>query len=117
MAENIVIGGTYPDLFMRNVSGTVELFYRNPAGVETQITSGGSMLVPWREDEFTAGAGQTAFTLSFAPPDTNSVTLSVNGVLYDDVADWTVVGTAVTWLDTPFALEVGDKVLIRYISA
>lgn len=68
----------------------------------------------WREDEFTTTAGQVTFILSQAPGDANSLSFFVNGVLYDDVADYTVSGTTVTWLNV-FAMETGDKVHIRYV--
>lgn len=69
---------------------------------------------PWREDEWAATPGQVTFILGLAPTDLNSVEFLVNGVLYDDAADYTVSGVTVTWLDTEFSMESTDKVLIRY---
>lgn len=69
----------------------------------------------WVEDEFTATEDQTIFTLSSTPTDSDSVQMFVNGVIYDDTADYTVSGTTVTWLDAKFTMDTGDKILIRYI--
>lgn len=81
------------------------------------LLGGGAAAVAarWQEDEFTATPAQTVFTLRFTPLDLDTVTVRVNGVLYDDVADWTVLATTLTWLDTPFALAAGDSVIARYI--
>ena len=70
---------------------------------------------PWVEDEFTTTAGQVTFILSQAPTDASSLTFHVNGVLYDDVADFTVSGTTITWTNVPFVMGIGDKVHIRYV--
>jgi hypothetical protein len=78
-------------------------------GLQDVVTGG-----PWTEDEFTATAGQITFILSSAPSTAASFSLMVNGVFYDDTADYTVSGVTVTWLNTPFALEVGDKLHARY---
>ncbi len=71
--------------------------------------------LPWQEDEFTAAAAQVTFILSQAPTDATSLTFHVNGILYDDIADFTVSGVTVTWLNTPFVMGVGDKVHVRYV--
>lgn len=84
----------------------------NDAARLVDATAGGA---PWREDEFTATGGQITFIISWPATDANSIELYVNGVLYDDTADYTVSGTTVTWLNTPFSMDVGDKVLVRYI--
>jgi hypothetical protein len=76
---------------------------------------GGSGADLWVEDEFTAIAGQTLFTLSFIPADTDTLTITINGIVYDDVSDFTITGNQITWLNTVFALELGDKVLVRYM--
>ena len=69
----------------------------------------------WKRDEFTATNGQVTFILSSAPADNSSVTLYVNGVMYDDVDDYTVSGTTITWLNTPFSMDAGDEILVRYV--
>lgn len=70
---------------------------------------------PWREDEFTTTAGQVTFIISATPTDANSLSMYVNGVLYDDVAEFTISGTTITWLNTSFAMSVGDTVHVRYV--
>jgi hypothetical protein len=70
---------------------------------------------PWIEDEFTPSNGQITFILSQAPSDANSFSLLVNGVLADDVVDYTVSGTNLTWLNNLFVLDTGDKLLARYV--
>lgn len=70
--------------------------------------SGGTLTI----DVIAATAGQTAFTTSLPP--TSDVGFEVNGVLYQEPADYTVAGSAVTWLNTDFALQVGDKVQLVY---
>lgn len=67
-----------------------------------------------QEDEFVATAGQVSFILSQAPSNPVGVTVAVNGVIYDDVSDYTVSGTNITWLNTLFSMDVGDKVIVRY---
>lgn len=81
--------------------------------INKKTTGGGS---PWKEDEFTPGAGQTVFNLSTAPTDANSVVFIVNGVIADDGTDYTYTlpETDVTWTNSLFALDDSDKVLIRY---
>lgn len=79
--------------------------------VDVPVSSGH---LSWTQDEFTATAAQVTFIISSAPADAASLTFNVNGVDYDDVADFTISGTNVTWLNTPFAMSTGDKVIIRY---
>lgn len=67
------------------------------------------------EDEFTPTLGQITFILSQAPTDLDSLAFLVNGVHYDDTVDFTVSGTTVTWLNTPFSLDTTDKVHARYV--
>ena len=69
---------------------------------------------PWIEDEFTPALGQITFFLSAAVSDPDSFSLHVNGVVYDDTADYTVSGVTLTWLNTLFSLDGSDKLLARY---
>jgi len=78
-----------------------------------QSSSAGSGAA-WYQDEFTPSNGQVTFILSQAPVDTISVEFYVNGVLVDDVTDFTISGTTVTWLDTEYTMATTDKVIIRY---
>jgi hypothetical protein len=68
----------------------------------------------WVRVVFTATAGQTSFTLPSISADADSYTLSVNGVEYVRTMDYTVSGTALTWLNNPFALIAGDRVMVAY---
>jgi hypothetical protein len=69
----------------------------------------------WKEDEFEPTAAQITFILSQGPEDTTSVFFIINGVTYDDQSDYSVSGQTVTWLNTLFLMEVGDKVIIKYV--
>ena len=68
----------------------------------------------WVEDEFSPTNGQITLILSSVPTDPDSFSLQVNGLTYDDVTDYTRSGVTVTWLNTDFTLESGDKVVARY---
>jgi len=68
----------------------------------------------WEEDEFTATAGQITFILSNAPSDPESFALYVNGVLINDVVNYTRSGVTVTWLNILFTMGDGDEVIARY---
>lgn len=66
-------------------------------------------------DRFTVAVpGQTIFALtnSFSPGGFSY--LLVNSAEYTVADDYTVSGTTLTWLDTDFVLEVGDRVIIIY---
>lgn len=66
-------------------------------------------------ETFTAAALQTTFQLT-SECNAGDLTLSVNGVSYVLGTDYTVnsVTSVVTWLDTDFALEAGDVVVVEY---
>jgi len=91
--------------------------YHDGAAVRTFATEqyADSVVQPWVEDEFVASNGQVTFILSQAPSEMASFSLHVNGIVYDDDDDFTVSGTTVTWLNTLFAMDAGDKLLARYI--
>jgi hypothetical protein len=65
-------------------------------------------------DPFTAAPLQTAFVLSAVPAVSADVLVWVNGVLYELGVDYTVVGTALTWLNTLFTLGAPDVVIAYY---
>lgn len=91
----------------------VTLTELNDGGIEQLEISGTANLL-WVEDEFVPTLGQVTFILSAAPLDPNSFSLHINGVVYDDGLDFTVSGTTLTWLNTPFSLDATDKLLARY---
>lgn len=103
-------------LVVKVVAGSgIAVSEQNDGGVETlEITNTGGGGAPWVEDEFVPTLGQVTFVLSSVPTDLNSISLHVNGIAYDDVTDYTVSGTTLTWLNTPFSLETTDKLLARY---
>jgi hypothetical protein len=69
---------------------------------------------PFQEDEFTATGGQTVFVLSETFALNGMATVTVNGVRYAQGTNYTISGTTLTWLDTPFTLEVGDCIIALY---
>ena len=78
------------------------------------LTSTDFALAVTSEDEFTATAAQTAFTLSqtFQPGGISVV--SINGVNYAQDTDYTISGLLLTWLNNDFILEAGDRVVAKY---
>ena len=76
-----------------------------------------SALVTWQEDEFTATASQTSFTLTESFVSGGLSVLSVDGVTFAEGTDYTISGTNLTWLDTLATLDSGDLVVIRYQTA
>jgi len=66
------------------------------------------------KDEFTPTNNQVTFVLSSSPLDPSSVNFEVNGVTYDDVDDFTILGNTVSWLDTEFQMQTTDHVVVRY---
>lgn len=65
-------------------------------------------------EEFTAGAGQTAFGLGKTPFSVDKIVFKVNGIGYRRTTDFTVAAATVTWTDAAFVLEAGDIVEIEY---
>lgn len=65
----------------------------------------------------TIGSGQTVFALSTTPLDASAVLFYVNGVLYENGAEYTVSGTTLTWLDTLFTLGPTDGAQAYYEKA
>jgi len=66
------------------------------------------------ENFVVAMEGQTEFTLVDTPVDPTDVTLVMNGQVYLGGVDYTVVGNVVTWLNTDFALNAGDRLRIDF---
>lgn len=67
------------------------------------------------ENEFTVVSnGQTAFVLSQAIALAGLSVLFVNGVGYAEGTEYTVAGTSLNWLDVPFTLEIGDKLVLKF---
>lgn len=78
-----------------------------------QLASGGAST--FVEDEFAVGFnGQTAFVLSAPMIAAGLSVLTVNGVVYAEGTDYTIVGAALTWLDTPFTLSTADGLIVKY---
>ena len=64
----------------------------------------------WKVDAFTAGSGQTAYTLSADPGQKTNTQVNINGVT-QEIANYSLSGTTVTLSAAP---ETGAKVEIRY---
>lgn len=71
----------------------------------------------FREEEFTPTAGQTVFALAAGGIVDGLSVLTVNGVVYAEGTDYTIVGATLTWLDNPFLLETVDCLIVKYQSA
>jgi len=65
-------------------------------------------------ETFVPANGQTIFNLANAPTNPSSVAVIVNTGKYLQGTNFTVAGSVVTWLDTPFALDTSDVVEIVY---
>lgn len=65
-------------------------------------------------DEFIAIAAQTIFLLSQTPSNSTDMELHVNGILYEQTDEYSVVGTTVTWNNSAFVMSGGEEVEIRY---
>ncbi len=75
--------------------------------------SGGAGANALQNEQFVAALNQTVFNLASAP--TSAVLMTVNGVAYEDVVDFTVAGNVVTWLNTDFHMAAGDAVQFFYL--
>jgi len=87
-----------------------EAWTKNVAITET-ITAGA---VDERHDTFTPFSTQTAFVLSATPLDATDAKAYVDGVRAAYGTDYTIVGTAVTWLDTEYQFEGGEVFIVDY---
>jgi hypothetical protein len=104
-----------------NIVGTGGITVSGTTGTPSTITidgsgtTGGGGGTVWKSDEFDTTLNQISFSLSTGPTDPNSVFFIVNGIIYDDVLDFTVSGSTITWTNHSFNFEVGDKVIIKYV--
>lgn len=85
-------------------------------GDPATVTIDGSAVVnrDWKEDEFNPSNDQITFVLSQTPEDQESVFFIINGIVYDDVEDYSVSGQTVTWTNFLFNIESSDHVVIKY---
>jgi len=74
-------------------------------------TSGGGN---FNLDSFAPILGQTLFALTAVPSVPTEVLVYVNGVLYRIGVDYTVLGTALTWLNVLFGLGPPDVLEVYY---
>jgi hypothetical protein len=107
-----IFGGTGGGV--NGVTGTAPITVDNTDPANPIIGLSGGVGVVLHTENFVAAALQTLFNLAFAPSVPSSTLLFVDGVQYRYGVDFTVVGTAVTWLDTPFTLGLGNTVSIFY---
>lgn len=98
------------------VAASTTALLLNVAQIEQESggLGGGGGHTAWNEDEFTPTAGQVTFIISQAPTDSVSLEFFINGALADDIGDYTVSGTNVTWLEANYSMETTDLVTIRY---
>lgn len=88
--------------------------YAYPAGaVGGGGGGGGSSTFAEAELPVTA-PGQTAFVLPVPYLAGGLAVLAVNGIVYAQGTHYTIAGTALTWLDVPFTLSVGDDLIVEY---
>lgn len=73
-----------------------------------------TVVMPWRQQEYTPTAGQVTFILTVVPTDSKTLTLTVNGVVADEGTDYTVSGVTITWLDVLYTMQTTDLVSVRY---
>jgi len=84
-------------------------------GIDTEIGSGGGGTFDKREEVFVPSTpGQTAFTLAAAPANPSDSSLFVNTVKYLYGTDFSIAGTALTWLDNEFTLDTQDTLEVIY---
>ena len=69
--------------------------------------------ITFQEDVFAPTNLQTVFTLSQVWNGVFAV-VYVNGTEYVLSIDFTIIGTMLTWLDVPFTLAVGDRLVVDY---
>jgi hypothetical protein len=58
--------------------------------------------------------GQTAFILPIPYLAGGLVIVAINGIVYVEGTNYTIVGTTLTWLDTPFTLDSADTLWAEY---
>lgn len=101
-------------LNFKSITGSGDATVTSSADEVNIDVSGVGGHAAWVQDEFTATAAQVSFILSGAPSEALSLTFNVNGIDYDDVVDYTISGSTVTWTNAAFVMEAGDKVIVRY---
>lgn len=80
-----------------------------PVGTPTTVN-----VASFQQDSFVALAAQTTFTLTTAYLASGLSVLIVNGIVYAQGTDYTIAGTTLTWLNTPFTLAGGESVVVKY---
>lgn len=68
----------------------------------------------FQQDSFTAIPAQVLFTLTTAFYPNGLSIIIVNGLVYTQGADYTISGTTLTWLNTPFTFIGGESVVVKY---
>ena len=94
----------------------IRLYTKAGGGVWCRENNGNIVDVvgEWVEDEFTATVGQTVFALSAQVDTKGDVSVIVNTLGYARGTHFTVSGSTMTWLNTPFAMDTGDTVVVKY---
>ena len=68
----------------------------------------------FKNDIFTPALNQVIFVLSGLPIDIPSVIFSVNGVIYQQPSDYTIILNTLTWTNALFNLSPTDTVQVYY---
>lgn len=68
----------------------------------------------FQQDSFTAIPAQVLFTLTTSFYPNGLSIIIVNGLVYTQGADYTISGTTLTWLNTPFTFVGGESVVVKY---
>ena len=84
--------------------------------VSNNAGSAGSVLTAeFTEDEFTPTLSQTVFTLSDTYVGTGGLSIvRINTATYAETTHYTISGTMLTWLDTPFTLDTSDRLVATF---
>ena len=77
------------------------------------VGAGGASVTALQEDVFAPANLQTVFSLSTSWFG-GYVVVYVNGIEYVRNVNFTISGTTLTWLDTPFTLSLGNRLVADY---
>lgn len=111
--DEVIIGGNLYTALLDHVSSTnftADLTAGNWLLVGSTSSSNGYPAI----EKFVPALAQTVFTMSGSPTPTIQPILTVNGVEYEKGVNYTISGSTLTWLDTPFTLDASDDLRIYY---
>jgi hypothetical protein len=95
-----------------NDSGVLSV--RHGTGTAVSLEASG-VSATFQEDTYTPSLGQTVFVLSQTFVGGSGFSeVKVNTVCYLKTIDYTISAGSMTWLNTPFSLDSGDVVVVKY---